>query len=407
MTFRPTILVVIAAIALTAVSPATAREPLSRGTPPADLAQLFEPPPAYQNEFGSYRSPLLDENGATIRDVDNWWRQNHELRREWTDLLGDLPSRMRLPEHETVAIEKLGNLTRTKVRIRAGVGREEVCGYLIMPPGEGPFPAVLVVYYEPESGAGLGAELRDFALQLARRGFVTLSIGPPGVEFRSPGSNQNNSKRPYFGPVGKPVAAQPLSSLAHAAANCHTFLTRQPEVDPNRIGIMGHSFGGKWAMFASCLHEPFACAVWSDPGIVFDERHRTDNPGGSINYWDRWYLGFPLGEVATHENNYRFRPIPKSPDDRTGSYKRLIKEGRDLIELHALMAPRPFLVSGGTADREERWTALNHAIEVNRLFDQPYGVAMSNRPTHAPTEESNEQAYRFLEWCLHGTARTH
>jgi len=32
------------------------------------------------------------------------------------------------------------------------------------------------------------------------------------------------------------------------------------------------------------------------------------------------------------------------------------------------MAPRPFLVSGGTADMLERWPALNHAIAVNRLL---------------------------------------
>lgn len=40
-------------------------------------------------------------------------------------------------------------------------------------------------------------------------------------------------------------------------------------------------------MFASCLYEKFACAVWSDPGIVFDE-----TKGGYINYWEPWYLGY-------------------------------------------------------------------------------------------------------------------
>ena len=44
-----------------------------------------------------------------------------------------------------------------------------------------------------------------------------------------------------------------------------------PEVDAARIGVTGHSYGGKWAMFASCLHEKFAAAVWSDGGVVFDE----------------------------------------------------------------------------------------------------------------------------------------
>ena len=50
--------------------------------------------------------------------------------------------------------------------------------YLLRPDGQGPFPAVVVVYYEAKTGIGMGkSPLRDFAWQLARRGFVTLSLG--------------------------------------------------------------------------------------------------------------------------------------------------------------------------------------------------------------------------------------
>lgn len=64
------------------------------------------------------------------------------------------------------------------------------------------------------------------------------------------------------------------------------------------------------------------------------------------------------------------------------------------------MAPRPFLVSGGTADRPERWPALNHAIAVNQLLGHANRVAMTNREEHGPTEQANEQVYRFFEWWL-------
>jgi len=97
-----------------------------------------------------------------------------------------------------------------------------------------------------------------------------------------------------------------------------------------------HTFGGKWALFASCLYDKFASAAWSDAGIVFDET----NPGA--NYWDRWYLGFELGELPADEDRFEFRGLP-AEGDRTGAYGRLRAEGRDLVELHALMAPRPFL----------------------------------------------------------------
>jgi len=158
-------------------------------------------------------------------------------------------------------------------------------------------------------------------------------------------------------------------------------------LDPKRIGIVGHSYGGKWAMFASCLYDKFACAAWSDPGIVFDEKR------SNINYWERWYLGFEPGKD-------RKPGIPNADNPRTGPYKRMIAEGRELHELHALMAPRPFLVSGGSEDPPERWKALNHSLAVNRLLGFTDRVAMTNRPKHDPTEESNEVLCMFFEHFL-------
>ena len=236
----------------------------------------------------------------------------------------------------------------------------------------------------------------------AKRGFVTLSIGKPNTGINLDGPNQIPSRSlPYFGPEGQTVKVQPLSALAYAAANAHTVLANRPEVFPDRIGIVGHSFGGKWALFASCMYEKFACAVWSDPGIVFDERdRRKQNPGGSVNYWDIWYLGAEGTMLAKAGRRHRFRKLPNEGEPRTGAYKQLVEANHDLVELHALMAPRPFLVSGGTADLPERWTALIHSVAVNRRLGFSKRVAMTNRTTHSPIEQSNQQIYRFFEWWL-------
>ena len=72
----------------------------------------------------------------------------------------------------------------------------------------------------------------------------------------------------------------------------------------------------------------------------------------------------------------------------------------DLHELLALMAPRPFLVSGGAEDTPRRWQALNHVVAVNRLLGAEDRVAMTNRPEHAPNPESNEQIDQFLVYVL-------
>lgn len=78
----------------------------------------------------------------------------------------------------------------------------------------------------------------------------------------------------------------------------------------------------------------------------------------------------------------------------------MLSKGFDLHELHALMAPRPFLVSGGSEDPPKRWQALNHSIEVNRMLGYKNRVAMTNRPEHSPNAESNEVIYQFFEHFL-------
>ena len=145
-------------------------------------------------------------------------------------------------------------------------------------------------------------------------------------------------------------------------------------------------------MFGACFYDKFACGVWSDPGIVFDEARPN------VNYWEPWYLGMDPAQT-------RKPGLPSEGNPRTGAYERLVERGRDLHEVLALMAPRPFLVSGGAEDQPERWHALNRVAEVYDLLGATDRVAMSNRPHHDPTPESNEQIYRFLEHFLGSPAQ--
>lgn len=381
--------------------------------PPAELARFFTPPTDNGNDNGNddgnddgndkgdFRSPLLFANGESVRSPEQWQLRREEILRQWHEMMGPWPDLIEKPRFESVAVTRRGNITQRQLRLEIGIGGEMVDAFMLVPDGDGPFPAVIVPYYDAQSGAGLGMELRDFGWQLAQRGFVTLSIGKPnsGVNFED--HREAGHRGQYFGSEGTPVHVQPLSALAYAAANAHTFLAGRAEVFPDRIGIVGHSFGGKWSLFASCLYDKFACAAWSDAGIVFDERdRRKQNPGGSVNYWDRWYLGFELGTVVDPKAPQRFRKLPGEGAERTGAYKELMEGGFDLVDLHALMSPRPVLVSGGTADLPERWPALRHTIAVNELLGYRHRVAMTNRGTHSPNEQSNEQIYRFFEWWL-------
>ena len=343
----------------------------STGSPAwPSIAPFFQPPMEFTNQFGAYRSPLLFADGSRARTPADWSRRRVEIRQHWMELMGPWPPLIEKPKVEILATSRRDNFTQHRVRVEIAP-QQSGEGWLLIPDGQGPFPAALVVFYEPETSAGLNTnQFRDFGYQLARRGFVTLNIGTPG----------GNAWKPEVGAA----QCQPLSFHAYVAANCWYALANLPEVDRSRIGVVGHSYGGKWAMFAGALWDKFAGVAVSDPGIVFDETR------SNVNYWEPWYLGFDAVEKRPKAG------IPSRSNPRTGAYQRMMEQGRDLHELHALIAPRPFLISGGAEDPPERWTALNHLVAVNRILGATNRVVMTNRKEHSPNAESNDQLYSFF-----------
>jgi dienelactone hydrolase len=347
---------------------------------PVDITTFSKPPAEFAGKLGSLRSPLLFNDGREVKTPEDWAKRREEIKTTWTNLMGAWPALIDHPKMERRETIQREGFTQHKVRLEVATDQAND-GYLLVPAGKGPFPAVFVPYYEPETSIGQNDKhpLRDFAYQLTKRGFVSLSIGSPAGDARKP-------------ELGGGAHCQPLSYLGYVAANAFNALASMPEVDAKRIGIVGHSYGGKWAMFGSCLYEKYACGVWSDPGIVFDEAR------SNVNYWEPWYLGL--------DGKTKRKPGVVTPENpRTGAYKTMMEQGRDLHELHALMAPRPFLVSGGSEDFPARWTALNHSIAVNKLLGYSDRVSMTNRKDHSPTEESNAQIYAFFEYWLKEPAK--
>jgi hypothetical protein len=339
------------------------------------IADLFEVPAAYANDYGQYRSPLEFGDGRSARDPEEWEVRRREIVGHWQGELGEWPALIQRPVCEVIRSEAEPEYVRHRVRVEVSAGRLEE-GWLLVPHGRGPFGAVLVPFYEPDTSVGLkGGEGRDLARQLARRGLVVLAAGSPGGDAWAPDTGSADW--------------QPLSYLAYVAANLHTVMAQRPDVDARRIGVAGHSYGGKWALFAGCLYAPFAAVAVSDPGVVWDETR------SNVNYWEPWYLGWEPGRQRA-----RGRVTAENP--RTGAYKRLRDGGHDLHELHALLAPRPFFVAGGAEDPPERWRALNHLVAVNDRLGFSHRVGMSSRSTHDPTDESNRQIGDFFEHFLAG-----
>ena len=380
-------LFLLAALLPLALAAVGAKEPASSESLWKKLEPFAQPPEEFAGKLGAYRSPLKFADGSIAKSPADWARRRDEISKTWHKRLGSWPPLVDKPILKKLAKVEHDGYIEYKVQVQASPDGKWVDGYLLIPKKTGPFPAVVVPFYEPLTSIGQGAKGRgvgthDYGLQLVKRGFVTLSIGTPGSLDKLGGDTRDALIK-----AGTELHRQPLTLLAYVAANCLTALAQLPEVDAARIGIIGLSYGGKWSMFASCLDARFACAVWSDPGIVFNEND------SNVNYWEPWYLGY--------DPKVQRKPgVPSATNPRTGLYKELIDSGEDLVDLHALMAPRPVLVSGGVQDPPKNWQALNHMVAVNTKLGHKNRAFLTARKTHVPTADALEMELTFLEYFL-------
>ena len=108
-----------------------------------------------------------------------------------------------------------------------------VTAYLVVPSGRGRFAGVLFMHGRP----GSRNNFLDEALSLARAGAVSLLIDAPF-------SRAGESKRDFDPTVTKPqddrdIYIQTVIDLRRGV----DLLSSRPEVDPKRIGFVGHSYG--------------------------------------------------------------------------------------------------------------------------------------------------------------------
>src|SRR5690606_20369683 len=192
------------------------------------IAPYFSPPDSLKNYYGDYISPLIFKNGNKVKDAGDWEERRKEILQQWHGMMGQWPALLENQELKVLESKKREDFTQHTVSFEWVPG-ETTKGYLLIPEGEGEFPAVITVFYEPETAIGLGDKpFRDFAYQLVKRGFVTLSLGTT--------ETTNNKTYSIYYPSIDSATVQPLSMLAYAAANAWHVLSKVPEVDATRIG---------------------------------------------------------------------------------------------------------------------------------------------------------------------------
>jgi hypothetical protein len=138
--------------------------------------------------------------------------------------------------------------TQREVTYENPVDQTKLAGTLTIPQGAGPHPAVILI-------TGSGAQDRDetifghkpfliIADHLTRRGIAVLRVDDRGVGGSSGSTAESTTK-----------------SFANDVISGLKFLKKQPEIDPQRIGLVGHSEGGVIAPLVASKSKDVACIV--------------------------------------------------------------------------------------------------------------------------------------------------
>lgn len=151
-----------------------------------------------------------------------------------------------------------GRRERTRqFEVRFRSGGAVLSGTLTLPVGRGRHAAVA---FAQGSGATMRAYLPDLQALLVRNGVAVLAYDKRGI-------GQSGGVYP-----GESPTAATIDVLARDAAAAVRFLARQPEIDPTRVGLAGHSQAG-WIMplAASREHAVRFLVVYSGPAVTADE----------------------------------------------------------------------------------------------------------------------------------------
>lgn len=158
--------------------------------------------------------------------------------------------------------------TRYLIRYRSMEG-DEIGAYLLIPKGTGPFPAALVHHQnnsewhlgKSEVCGIIGDTFQSFGHALANKGMVVLapdSICFEDRRFHSSGVKPGDGDGlRYLHEMSKRLVVGDflMKKLLLDAGIGLSLLAGHPQVDPQRIGVMGHALGGSVALFLSALDE--------------------------------------------------------------------------------------------------------------------------------------------------------
>ncbi len=168
--------------------------------------------------------------------------------------------------------------------------------------------------------------LLGWARELARRGYLILALTQRGLDTRGPSSNIEGKVQLVNGHTAMGVIVDEIRQGV-------TYLQNRSDVDPDRIGATGLSFGGITAFYLSLLDDRVAASAPICGGVgSVDVFSRTGNVDYHGLYW--WVPGIvEKGDQAWFASAMAPKPLMVwAPTEDVGMTKEAVDQFVDIVK---------------------------------------------------------------------------
>lgn len=324
-----------------------------------------------------------------IATVEQWAVRRREIITQMQRVMGPVPDRSLWPEAQVRVLDRTelpNGIQRQKIQYITDSADRPVKAWVFLPPpalptasrkGTNRRAAVLCLHQTIGIGkdepAGLGGSANlHYALELAQHGFVTLAPDYPSF-----------GEYPYNFP---PEHGYISGSMKAIADNMRAIDVLQAieQVDPDRIGCIGHSLGGHNTMFTA----------------VFDTRIQALVSSCGFTRFHKYYEGKLAGWTSP-----RYMPRIESE-----SHNNPDEVPFDFPEIVAAFAPRPFLACSPLHDNNFEVSGVRDTIAASRPIYKLLGAEQQLRAeypdcAHDFPPATREMAYKFLAEALDRPAK--
>ena len=328
------------------------------------------------NHYANQAFLFLDQREADVAKLstkENWLERQKKVKETLLKIVGPFPGKTPLNPRVTGVIQKDGYHLE-KIIFESQPGFYVTAAMFIPEKSKGKTPAIIFAsgHYED---AFRRHEYQQVIINFVKKGFVVLAFDPIGqgerVQYYDPGLEKSVVgncvyEHCYAGAQCLFIGSSMARYMIWDGIRAVDYLLTRKEVDPQRIGITGHSGGGTQSSYIA----------------AFDDRILAVAPECFITNQRRIWEGI-------------------GPQDAEQNFYHGIASGIDLPDLLEVRAPKPAMIISTTRDFFSIQGARETEIEVKKIYhafgqDENFS-RVEDDSIHGVTKKNRESRNAFFQ----------